>query len=49
MDERLHAIALACMGFLDDEEGLRLHDLAREHARLGPILEVGSYCGKSSV
>jgi len=49
MDERLHAIALACKGFLDDEEGLRLHDLAREHARLGPILEVGSYCGKSSV
>jgi len=49
MDERLHAIAMACKGFLDDEEGLRLHDLAREHARLGPILEVGSYCGKSSV
>lgn len=49
MDERLHAIALACKGFLDDEEGLRLHDLARDHARLGPILEVGSYCGKSSV
>jgi predicted O-methyltransferase YrrM len=28
---------------------LRLHDLARDHAHLGPILEVGSYCGKSSV
>jgi predicted O-methyltransferase YrrM len=34
---------------MDDEEGLRLHDLARDHARLGPILEVGSYCGKSSI
>jgi predicted O-methyltransferase YrrM len=49
MDPAAHAIALACKGFLDDEEGLRLHDLARDHAHLGPILEVGSYCGKSSV
>ena len=49
MDARLRAIARECKGFLDEEEGLRLHDLAREHAHLGPILEVGSYCGKSSV
>lgn len=49
MEPKAHAIALACKGFLDDEEGLRLHDLARDHAHLGPILEVGSYCGKSSV
>ncbi len=49
MEPKAHAIALACKGFLDDEEGLRLHDLARDHGHLGPILEVGSYCGKSSV
>lgn len=49
MDPRLHRLALACRGFLDDEEGLRLHDLAREHAALGPVLEIGSYCGKSSI
>jgi predicted O-methyltransferase YrrM len=49
VDAAAHAVALACKGFLDDEEGLRLHDLARDHAHLGPILEVGSYCGKSSV
>jgi predicted O-methyltransferase YrrM len=49
MDSRAHAVALSCKGFLDDEEGLRLHDLARAHAPLGPILEIGSYCGKSSV
>jgi MMP 1-O-methyltransferase len=49
MEPHAHAIALACKGFLDDEEGLRLHELARDHAHLGPILEVGSYCGKSSV
>jgi MMP 1-O-methyltransferase len=49
MDSRVHDVALSCKGFLDDEEGLRLHDLAREHAPLGPIVEIGSYCGKSSV
>jgi len=49
MDARAHAVALGCRGFLDDAEGLRLHDLARDHAHLGPILEIGSYCGKSSV
>ena len=49
MDPDALAVALECKGFLDEEEGLRLHDLAREYAHLGPILEVGSYCGKSSV
>ena len=36
-------------GFLDPLEGSRLFDLAVESARLGPCLEVGSYCGKSTV
>lgn len=49
MDPTAHRIALECKGFLDDEEGLRLFELARAHAHLGPILEVGSYCGKSAV
>lgn len=49
MDPLARAAALACKGFLDDEEGLRLHDLAHDHARIGPVLEVGSYCGKSSI
>ncbi|HZR81685.1 MAG TPA: class I SAM-dependent methyltransferase [Candidatus Binatia bacterium] len=49
MDERALAVARACRGFLDEDEGLRLHELARTHAALGPILEIGSYCGKSSV
>lgn len=48
MDPRALEAARACKGFLDEEEGLRLHDLAREAARLGPIVEIGSYCGKSS-
>ncbi|MDG2304912.1 MAG: class I SAM-dependent methyltransferase [Candidatus Binatia bacterium] len=49
MDPRALEVARACKGFLDEEEGLRLHDLARESAALGPIVEIGSYCGKSSV
>lgn len=49
MDQRTHDVALACKGFLDDEEGMRLYDLAREHAHIGAVMEIGSYCGKSSV
>jgi predicted O-methyltransferase YrrM len=36
-------------GFLDESEARRLYDLAREAGRLGPCLEIGSYCGKSAV
>jgi len=36
-------------GFLDHGEGMRLYEIAREAAGLGPCLEIGSYCGKSSV
>ena len=48
MDARTLAAARACKGFLDEAEGLRLHELAHAHAGLGPILEIGSYCGKSA-
>lgn len=40
--------ALDIKGFLDEEEGMRLYDLSREAAALGPCLEIGSYCGKST-
>jgi len=36
-------------GFLDEEEGNRLYEIAYEASRLGPCLEIGSYCGKSSI
>ena len=36
-------------GFLDPAEGARLYELATEGAVLGPCLEVGSYCGKSTI
>lgn len=36
-------------GFLYEEEGLRLFELALEACSLGPCLEIGSFCGKSTV
>ena len=36
-------------GFLEEEEGCRLHDVALAASRMGPCLEIGSYCGKSAV
>jgi predicted O-methyltransferase YrrM len=36
-------------GFLDADEGAALYKHALIAADLGPLLEVGSYCGKSSV
>lgn len=36
-------------GFLDDNEGAYLHTLAEQAATEGPILEVGSWCGRSTI
>jgi MMP 1-O-methyltransferase len=36
-------------GFLDTREGQRLYELALKASRLGPCLEIGSYCGKATI
>ena len=36
-------------GFLDEQEGVRLYEIAENASRLGPCLEIGSYCGKSTI
>jgi len=36
-------------GFLADDEAQALYDAALEVSRLGPCLEIGSYCGKSTI
>jgi MMP 1-O-methyltransferase len=36
-------------GFLGAREGKALYDIALEASRFGPCLEIGSYCGKSTV
>jgi predicted O-methyltransferase YrrM len=49
MDAQLLAAARAAVGFMPDDEGLALHDAGREAGRLGPLLEIGTYCGKSAI
>ncbi|HEX2192479.1 MAG TPA: class I SAM-dependent methyltransferase [Acidimicrobiales bacterium] len=49
MDGRLLTLARATRGFLPDDEGQALHAAGRSGAGHGPLLEVGSYCGKSAV
>ncbi|WP_250462764.1 class I SAM-dependent methyltransferase [Microbulbifer litoralis] len=39
----------AIKGFLASSEGAALHHLAAEASALGACLEVGSYCGKSTI
>ena len=34
---------------MPDDEGAALHQAGREAATVGPLLEVGTYCGKSAV
>jgi predicted O-methyltransferase YrrM len=45
----LLALAREVTGFMPDDEGLALYRLARERLPHGPVLEVGTYCGKSAV
>jgi len=35
-------------GFLAEDEGRRLYELAKEASVWGPCLEIGSYCGRSA-
>ncbi len=49
MDANLLEHARAAVGFMPDDEGLALHAAGLEGGALGPLLEVGTYCGKSAV
>ena len=51
MDPALRAAAEAARGFMPAEEGLALYRAARQcdGSLAGPLVEVGSYCGKSSL
>jgi cephalosporin hydroxylase len=49
MDARLLEVARAAKGFMPDDEGLALHSAGRDGGSVGPLLAVGSYCGKSAV
>ena len=52
MDDQTLAAARAARGFMPDDEGLALYRAGLDAAAAvpgAPLLEVGSYCGKSSV
>ncbi len=49
MPQDLLQHALAAKGFMPPDEGELLHRLARARLPHGPVLEVGTYCGKSAV
>ncbi|MYB09891.1 MAG: class I SAM-dependent methyltransferase [Acidimicrobiia bacterium] len=49
MEPSRRAFAEAARGFMPPDEGVALHQAACDLEVDGPLLEVGSYCGKSSV
>jgi predicted O-methyltransferase YrrM len=49
MNELETSVARAAKGFMPDDEGAALHAAAIDGGRFGPLLEIGSYCGKSAV
>src|SRR3954468_7159070 len=48
MPAELRAVADAAKGFLPGDEAAALYDAAWAMAPHGPLLEVGTYCGKSA-
>jgi MMP 1-O-methyltransferase len=49
VDARLLDAARAALGFMPDDEGLALHQAGLRAAARGPLLEIGTYCGKSAI
>jgi len=49
VDAELLRHARDAIGFMPDDEGLALHEGGLAAAPAGPLLEVGTYCGKSAV
>src|ERR1700733_3827723 len=45
----LRQAAEAAKGFMPPEEGLALYRTAAAYAALGPVVEIGTYCGKSTI
>ena len=49
MDPWLRNAARRAIGFMPDDHGIALYEAALEASKLGPVLEIGSYCGKSAL
>jgi predicted O-methyltransferase YrrM len=49
MPADLQRAAEAAKGFMPPDEGLALYRTAAAYAAIGPIVEIGTYCGKSTI
>jgi predicted O-methyltransferase YrrM len=49
VDPRLRKAAREAIGFMPEVEGEALYEAGLSGAERGPLLEIGSYCGKSAV
>ena len=49
MDPWLRNAARRATGFMPDAEGVALFEAALDGADVGPLLEIGSYCGRSTI
>ncbi len=49
MDPALLRAAEAAAGFMPADEGQALYETALAYAPVGPVMEIGSYCGKSTI
>ena len=49
MDPQLAAHAEAATGFMPPAEGMALYETAAHYARVGPVVEIGTYQGKSTI
>ena len=49
IQDKFRLAAEAARGFMPPEEGLALYQAAAQYAAAGPIGEVGTYCGKSTI
>jgi predicted O-methyltransferase YrrM len=49
MSAELRQAAEAATGFMPPEEGLALYRTAAVYSARGPVLEIGTYCGKSTI
>ena len=49
MPDKFRLAAEAARGFMPPGEGLALYRTAAQYAPVGPIAEIGTYCGKSTI
>src|ERR1700722_17871287 len=49
LPEQIRRAAEAARGFMPPDEGQALFGTAAAYSRVGPVAEIGTYCGKSTI